>query len=54
MKKVVKKACFIALGVAAGCAVACLVVHRRVVVAAVKGQPLPELPAWHTWHGCCK
>ena len=40
----------IALGLAAGCAVASLVVHRRVIVARVKGEPLPEPPAWHKGH----
>ena len=40
----------IALGVIAGCAVVSLVVHRRVVVAVIKGEPLPEPPAWHKGH----
>ena len=34
----------------AGCAVASLVVHRRVVAAVIKGEPLPEPPAWHKGH----
>ena len=37
----------IALGLAVGSAVACLVVHRRVVVAIVKGEEIPEPPEWH-------
>ena len=46
-----KKALFIALGVVAGCAATSLVVHRRVVAAAIKGDPLPEPPEWHKkWH----
>ena len=44
----------VVLGVAVGCAVASLVIHRRVVAAAIKGEPLPEPPAWHTWHPCLK
>ena len=40
----------VALGVAVGCVVACAVVHRRVIVAMVKGEPLPEPPAWHKGH----
>ena len=47
MRKIAK----IALGVAVVGAVACLVVHRNVVVAMVKGEPLPEPPEWHkSWH----
>lgn len=45
----------IALGLVAGCAVASLVVHRHVIVAIVKGEPLPEPPAWHAkWHPLLK
>ena len=41
----------VALGFVAGSAVACLVVHRRVGIALVKGEALPEPPAWHKkWH----
>ena len=33
-----------------GAAVGCLVyVHRRVILAAIKGEELPEAPAWHFW-----
>ena len=39
-----------ALGLFAGCAVASLVVHRRVIAAVIKGEPLPEPPAWHKGH----
>jgi len=49
-----KKIALAAAGVAFGCAVACLIVHRKVVVALVKGEPLPEPPASHTWHKCHK
>ena len=44
----------IAIGVVAGCAVASLIVHRRVVKAIIKGDPLPEPPAWHKWHPILK
>lgn len=45
----------LALGIAAGSIVACLVVHRRVVAAVIKGSPLPEPPEWHkVWHPCLK
>ena len=45
----------IALGVVAISAIACLVVHRRVVIAMVKGEPLPEPPESHkAWHPCVK
>ena len=37
----------IALGIAVGSAVACLVVHRRVVKAIVTGGEIPEPPEWH-------
>ena len=41
----------IALAFVAGCAVASLVVHRNVVAAMIKGEPLPETPEWHRkWH----
>lgn len=41
----------IALGIAVGSAVAYLVIHRRVVIALVKGEPMPEPPEWHkAWH----
>ena len=33
-----------------GAAVGCFVgVHRRVIIAAIKGEELPEAPAWHFW-----
>lgn len=45
----------IALGIAAGSAVAYLVIHRRAIAAFVKGEPLPEPPAWHKkWHPAFK
>lgn len=43
MKKVAK----VALVVVAVGAVACAIAHRRVIVACVKGEALPEAPAWH-------
>ena len=27
----------------------CFGVHRRVVFAMIKGEPLPKAPAWHWW-----
>jgi hypothetical protein len=29
-------------------------IHRKAIAAAVKGEPLPEPPAWHVWHGACQ
>ena len=47
MCKVIK----IALGVVAVSAIACAVVHRNVIAAMVKGDPMPEPPEWHkAWH----
>ena len=40
----------ITLGLIAGCAVASLVIHRRVVAAIIKGEPIPEPPAWNKRH----
>lgn len=48
MKTVAK----IALGAFIVCALVSLAVHRRVVVAAIKGEPLPEPPEWHRGHAC--
>lgn len=43
----------IALGCAVGSAVAYLVIHRRVVAAILKGDPIPKPPAWHKgFHPC--
>ena len=43
----------IALGIAVGSAVACLVVHRKVVAAILAGAPVPEPPEWHKkFHPC--
>lgn len=46
-----KKFAKIALGaIAVGTAVH-LIVHRKVVTAVIKGDPIPEPPAWHKkWH----
>ena len=30
------------------------IIHRRPIAAALKGEPLPEPPEWHTWHTACK
>lgn len=27
----------------------CFGIHRRVVFAMIKGEPLPKAPAWHWW-----
>ena len=42
----------IVLGVLVGCMAASLFVHRRVIAAAIKGEPLPEPPEWHKGHPC--
>ena len=45
----------VALGVVVVSTVACAIVHRRVIVAMVKGTDMPELPEWHkAWHPCAK
>ena len=45
----------IALGIVVGSVVACAVVHRHVIAAVIKGEPLPEPPEWHkSWHPCLK
>ena len=49
-----KKAISITLGICAAGIVACAIVHRRVIKAMVKGEPLPEPPASHTWHKAAK
>ncbi len=50
MKKIIGftlKACVVG-------AAACAIVHRRVIKAIAKGEPVPEPPAWHTWHKAVK
>lgn len=48
-----KKLAYVALGTAIGCAAVSLFVHRRVIAAVVKGDPIPEPPEWHKkWHPC--
>lgn len=27
----------------------CVYVHRRVILALIKGEELPQAPAWHFW-----
>ena len=50
-----KKIFGIAAGVAVGCVVCWTVIHRTVIAASNKGQPLPEPPAWHkACHPCMK
>lgn len=49
-----RKIAYFALGAFCACAAASIVVHRRVLVAAINGDPLPEPPEWHTWHKGCK
>ena len=36
-----------ALGIVVGCVAASMVVHRRVIDAVLKGEPIPEPPEWH-------
>ncbi len=49
-----KKIALIAAGVLVACMATSAVVHRNVIAAAIKGEPLPEPPAWHKWHTCAK
>ena len=50
MKKLLKGALVVAgVGV-----VACAIVHRRVIIACVKGEALPEPPEWHKQCGLHK
>lgn len=50
-----KKVAYIALGVIVGSMAVSLVVHRHVVAAMIKGEPMPEPPEWHKkWHPCFK
>lgn len=45
------KIAWCAAGLLAASTIACAVVHRRVIAAAVKGEPMPEVPEWHkAWH----
>ncbi|MBR3343294.1 MAG: hypothetical protein IKQ27_00545 [Lachnospiraceae bacterium] len=32
------------------CTICFVVIHRNVIKAAIKGEPLPEAPEWHKWH----
>ena len=53
--KCLKKVAWCALGAVAVGAVACAVVHRRVIVSMVTGKPMPEVPEWHKkWHPLAK
>ena len=45
-----KRLVYMAFGAVAACAAASLVVHRRVITAAIKGDPLSMPPEWHKWH----
>ena len=49
-----KKLLYAAAGIAVGSAVAWAFIHRRVIAASIKGEPLPEPPAWHKAHPCIK
>ena len=46
MEKLKKALIWCAIGAVVGCLV---YVHRRVILAAIKGEELPEAPAWHFW-----
>ncbi|ACV21450.1 Uncharacterised protein [Slackia heliotrinireducens] len=50
MKHFANVALGVVVGCAVGCAVASLVIHRNVIAAVVKGEPIPEPPAWHKNH----
>lgn len=45
-----KRLANIALGICVGSTVAWAVIHRRAITACIKGEPLPEPPAWHIKH----
>lgn len=45
-----KRLANIALGIAVGFTAAWLTIHRRAIAATLKGEPLPEPPAWHIGH----
>jgi hypothetical protein len=49
-----KTAANIALGLFIGGVVAWTVIHRHAISACVKGEPIPEPPAWHFGHGALK
>ena len=50
-----RKVAIIALGVVVGGAVVCAIAHRKVIAAAIKGEPMPELPESHkSWHPAAK
>lgn len=53
-ENIMKKALYVALGASAVYMVTWAIVHRRVIAAMVKGEPLPEPPAWHKGHPCAK
>ena len=42
MKTIAKLAC-------AALVVGCCYTHRRVIMAAIKGEPMPKAPEWHFW-----
>jgi hypothetical protein len=42
------------IGAFVGCVVASAIVHRRVIAAAINGDPMPEPPEWHKNHPCFK
>ena len=43
MKKIIKRTVCCAL------VLCCCYTHRRVIKAAVKGEPMPKAPGWHVW-----
>ena len=49
MKKPNKLALCCILAVILCCFGALLWIHRRVIAACIKGEPMPEPPAWHFW-----
>ena len=38
--------CTFLCGLLCGC---CLYIHRRVIAAWLKGEPMPKAPKWHLW-----
>lgn len=45
-----KRIANVALGILIGSTACWLTIHRHAIIATIKGEPLPEPPAWHTWH----
>ncbi len=50
--KICKKNCFgrkLLLACGLFCCGFCVGIHRKVILALIKGTEMPEAPAWHFW-----